>query len=158
MFDDGYQHITNIDISFTVVKAMQELYKEKYPTLVYKQGDVRQLQFEDGTFDAVIDKGTLDSILCGDGSGPNADQMLSEIHRVLAPNGVYICVSYGIKESRLPYLQKTQFDWTVFHHMVNKPTISTTTTVASDSKDEKNFHWVYVMRKQPKTGGQAAAQ
>ena len=34
---------TNIDISFTVVKAMQELYKEKYPTLVYKQVDVRQL-------------------------------------------------------------------------------------------------------------------
>lgn len=43
MFDDGFQNITNIDISFTVIKQMQELYKEKYPTLQYKQGDVRQL-------------------------------------------------------------------------------------------------------------------
>ena len=31
------------------------------------------MAFEAGTFDAVIDKGTLDSILCGDGSGPNAE-------------------------------------------------------------------------------------
>ena len=72
MFEDGYQHVNNIDISFTVVKQMTEAYKERYPTLVYKQMDVRQLQYQDGTFDAVIDKGTFDSILCGDGSGPNA--------------------------------------------------------------------------------------
>merc|ERR1712060_1018143 len=72
MFEDGYQHITNIDISFTVVKQMTEMYKERFPTLVYKQMDVRQLQYHDGTFDCVVDKGTFDSILCGDGSGPNA--------------------------------------------------------------------------------------
>jgi len=41
MFDEGYQHITNIDISFTVVKQMQDHYREKYPTLTYKQMDVR---------------------------------------------------------------------------------------------------------------------
>jgi len=69
---DNYQHITNIDVSFTVVKQMTEKYKETLPTLVYKQMDVRQLQYQDGSFDAVIDKGTFDSILCGDGSGPNA--------------------------------------------------------------------------------------
>lgn len=75
MFDEGYQHITNIDISFTCVKQMQDLYREKYPTLTYKQMDVRQMnpQIADETFDAVIDKGTFDSILCGDGSGPNAE-------------------------------------------------------------------------------------
>ena len=36
MFEDGYQHISNIDISFTVVKQMTEQYKERFPTLVYK--------------------------------------------------------------------------------------------------------------------------
>ena len=73
MYEDGYQNITNIDISFTVIKQMQEMYKEKYPSMAFKQMDVRSLAYEEGTFDAVIDKGTFDSILCGDGSGPNAD-------------------------------------------------------------------------------------
>lgn len=43
MYEDGYQHITNIDISFTVVKQMQEMYKEKIPNLPFKQMDVRSL-------------------------------------------------------------------------------------------------------------------
>lgn len=73
MCDDGYDKITNIDISYTVVKQMQELYKDKYPTLIYKHMDCRSLQFEDGAFNAVVDKGTFDSLLCGDGSGPSAD-------------------------------------------------------------------------------------
>ena len=73
MLEEGFNHITNIDISFTVVKQMQDQYKEKGYSLIYKQMDCRSLQFEDGTFDAVIDKGTFDSILCGDSSGPNAE-------------------------------------------------------------------------------------
>ena len=58
----------------------------------FEQMDVRSMNYDDGAFDAVVDKGTFDSILCGDGSGPNADQMLSEIHRVLSPSGFYICI------------------------------------------------------------------
>lgn len=66
--------------------------------------DVREMDdFEPGTFDAVIDKGTFDSLVCGDGSKTNSEQMLKEIHRVLSPTGVYICVSNGLKEYRLHY-------------------------------------------------------
>lgn len=43
MYEDGYTHIENIDISFTVIKQMQELYKDKYPTMPYKQMDTRSL-------------------------------------------------------------------------------------------------------------------
>ena len=150
MYEDDYKHITNIDISTTVVKQMQELYREKYPDLKYQQMDVRSMNFEDGCFHAVIDKGTFDSILCGDGSGPNAEQALNEIHRVLSPDGVYICVSYGVKESRMQYFHTKSYDWTVLHHMVAKPTISTSQVVSAESKDEKNFHWVYVMKKTPR--------
>jgi 2-polyprenyl-3-methyl-5-hydroxy-6-metoxy-1,4-benzoquinol methylase len=62
MFDEGYETITNIDISQTVTKAMTEKYKEKGPNFKYVQMDVRAMDFTE-TFDAVIDKGTLDCIL-----------------------------------------------------------------------------------------------
>ena len=149
MFQDGFENITSIDISTTVVKQMQEVYREKYPSLIYKQMDVRQMSaFEDKSFDVVIDKGTFDSILCGDGSGPNAEQMLSEISRVLTDDGVYICISYGLKESRVPFFHKPAYGWLTFNHCVAKPTISTSAVVQANDKDEKNFHWIYANKKQ----------
>ena len=46
--------------------------------------DVRYMQaFNDHLFDAVIDKGTFDCVLCGDGSTPNSELTLNEIYRVL---------------------------------------------------------------------------
>jgi len=36
MFEDGYQQITNVDISFTVIKQMTEYYKEKIPQMTFK--------------------------------------------------------------------------------------------------------------------------
>lgn len=68
--------------------------------------DVRAMQaLEKGSFDCVIDKGTFDSILCGEGSDTNAEKTLSEIYRVLAPTGVYVCISYGIPEQRESYFR-----------------------------------------------------
>ena len=116
--------------------------------MTYKQMDARSLQFEEGTFDAVIDKAAFDSILCGDNSGPNSEAMLNEIHRVLSPTGVYICITYGVPENRLSYFNRKEYDWTVFTQKAAKPTISTSTVVSAGEKDDnKNFHFIYIMWK-----------
>ena len=127
---------------------MQEYYKEKIPQMIYKPMDSRSLAFEDAMFDAVIDKACFDATLCGDNSGPSSEQMLSEIYRVLSPNGVYICITYGVPENRLGYFNKKEFEWTVFTQKVAKPTISTSYVITEGNKDDnKNFHFVYIMRK-----------
>ena len=154
MYEEGNEHITNIDISFTVIKQMEEALKDKCPTMQWKQMDVRSLMFEEGTFDCVIDKGTFDSVLCGDGSGPNSDQTLNEIYRVLSPSGVFICISYGIPEQRESYFKNSNYDWDYTYHTVAKPTISTSAVVSTEDKDPKNFHYIYVMKKN--LGGAAA--
>ena len=74
---------------------MSEKYKEKGPNFKYIQMDVRAMEFAENSFDAVIDKGTFDSVICGEGSNTNASKMLTEVYRVLSPNGVYIMISFG---------------------------------------------------------------
>jgi len=147
MFDEGYQNISNIDISQVVIKAMNEKYRDKGPNFKYIQMDARAMDFADGEFDCCIDKGTLDAILCGEGSVTNAHKMLSEVHRTLTPKGVYIMISYGTPEHRLTYLQKPEFDWNVIYSTVFKPTISTSISLSSEDKDSPNVHYVFICKK-----------
>ena len=63
MFEEGYGNITNIDISNVCVKAMKEKYKEKGDNFKYLLMDVKAMDFPEASFEAVIDKATLDSVL-----------------------------------------------------------------------------------------------
>jgi len=135
---------------------MQEKYKDKGPNFKYIAMDVRAMEFDTGAFDCVIDKGTLDSILCGDSSTTNAAKMIGEIHRVLNANGVYFIVSYGTPEHRSIYLEKPEYDWKISTHQVHKPTISTSISLTGEDKDSPNVHYVYVCQKG--AGGNQPAQ
>ena len=51
---------------------------------------------EDNSFDLIIDKGCLDSVLCGDLPLKGSAQMLSNVYRVLnEEGGVYACISHA---------------------------------------------------------------
>ena len=94
-------------------------YKDK-PALTYQQMNVCSLEFPDETFDAVVAKGTMDAILCGEGSTANVAKMCMEVSRVLRPNGVFFIVSYGVPENRLQYLEPEDYSWNVTFHTVPK--------------------------------------
>ncbi|KAG2426234.1 hypothetical protein HXX76_013213 [Chlamydomonas incerta] len=108
----GWRHIVNVDYSKVVIKHMAELHKG-LPQLEYRVADVRSMpEFADKSFDGVLDKGTLDAILCGEGSAVHAAAMVMEAFRVLKPGGVLMLVTYGDPLSRLPYLNNIP-DWDV---------------------------------------------
>lgn len=50
-------------MSNVCVKAMKDKYKEKPENLKYLLMDVKALDFPEASFDTVIDKATLDSVL-----------------------------------------------------------------------------------------------
>ena len=54
----------------------------------------------------------------------------------------------AVQQQRMHYFQSSDFEWTVSHHLVAKPTISTSSVVSAQQSDDRNFHWVYNMRKQ----------
>ncbi|KAL5700404.1 hypothetical protein ACHQM5_025848 [Ranunculus cassubicifolius] len=116
MVKDGYTNVINIDISSVVIHAMQN----KYPQHTYIKMDVRDMkEFQSASFDAVIDKGTLDSLLCGSNSQINATAMLEEVGRVLKHGGVYILITYGAPAYRLSLL-KDSFLWRIKLHVIDK--------------------------------------
>ncbi|GJN15695.1 hypothetical protein PR202_gb02631 [Eleusine coracana subsp. coracana] len=119
MVDDGYQDIVNIDISSVVIDQMKKKYHDK-PQLKYIKMDVKDMSdFQSGSFDAVIDKGTLDSIMCGQNSQENATKMLEEVNRILTETGVYILITYGDPSYRLRLLKDMQ-QWTVKLHVIDR--------------------------------------
>mmetsp|Transcript_14963 Transcript_14963/g.47710 ORF Transcript_14963/g.47710 Transcript_14963/m.47710 type:complete len:213 (+) Transcript_14963:14-652(+) len=143
MYDDGFRNIENIDISKVVIEQMEEKYKDR--DMTWRMMNACSLEYADEYFDVALDKGTLDSILCGEGSTANAAKMCSEASRVLKPNGVLLVISYGQPDNRLSYLEKEEYGWTVDVQTVPKPTVSA--AAVPDAKDASSVHYIYVCRK-----------
>ena len=125
MYRDGFSDITSCDYSSVVITKMKEKCVEKtgmkcswmvsWTHFIGDVMDVHHMTYADESFDVVLDKGTLDAIICGDESSSNPEEALSEINRVLKKNGVYICISYGMPEYRLDYFQSASLKWKVVH-------------------------------------------
>jgi len=144
MAEDGYTTITNIDISKVCVEQMIKKTGDR-AGFEWKWMDVTSLDFADEHFDSVVDKGTMDSLLCGEGSTANVSKMCAEVSRTLKPKGVFIVVSYGIPDNRLSYLEVKDYGWTVSVKTVPKPTVSAASV--PDTKDATSVHYVYIMQK-----------
>lgn len=70
----------------------------------YLPMDVCDMQFRDNIFQCVIDKGTLDALLCQSHYEISVTKMICEIARVLAPNGIFIEVTFGKTAEKLSVL------------------------------------------------------
>ena len=147
LYEDGFEDITNIDFSTKVISQIEEKNKSKYPKMTFKIMDVLDMQeIQTGSYNIVFDKATLDSILCGDNSGNNAQKMISEIYRVLAPGGRYICITYGDPEHRKKYLEDQQWG-NLSVEKIAKPSTAVSSNINADENDLKNFHYIYIMTK-----------
>ena len=61
---------------------------------------------EDSFFNCIIDKGTLDCVLCNEDEAEGsqkAENMLLNMYKNLTPGGCFICISRGPPETRLLY-------------------------------------------------------
>ncbi|KAM0922002.1 hypothetical protein ACQ4PT_006473 [Festuca glaucescens] len=113
MVKDGYEDIVNMDISSVVIEQMKEKHMD-VPQLTYMQMDVRDMSlFADGSFDCVIDKGTLDAMMCGDDAPHGASRMLAEVARITRPGGIYMLITYGAPKERLTLLNQARCRWEV---------------------------------------------
>ncbi|KAF9531682.1 S-adenosyl-L-methionine-dependent methyltransferase [Crepidotus variabilis] len=114
MWEDGYRNITNVDYSNVVIEQMKQRHGVLRPEMDWQEMDVRNLTFEEGTFDVAIDKGTMDAMMTAkvDVWDPpqevvnNCNQEVAETLRVLGPQGIFIYLTFGQPHFRRRYLQR----------------------------------------------------
>ncbi len=137
MFDEGYNHNYNIDICQNVIDFMKSRNKER-KGLHFDVMDVCDMAYKDETFDLVIDKSTIDALLCGDHSFENVALMTKEISRVLKTGGIYFIISYGRPENRLLHLERKHLAFDVKVIEIN-----------SKKEKETSSHFAYICKKLP---------
>ena len=59
-----------------------------------------QLQYPDEFFDIIIEKSTIDGMLCGSNAYKKVAILLKECQRTLKTGGVFISVSFGQPQTR----------------------------------------------------------
>jgi ubiquinone/menaquinone biosynthesis C-methylase UbiE len=112
--------IENIDFSEICIQNMEERNREKRPSMKWLVMDILDLKYEDETFDIVLDKGTMDAIMCEKGDVWNVsedlaakiDAMLTGVSRILKPGGKYIYITFGQPHFRKPLMLKDKYGWT----------------------------------------------
>ncbi|XP_014767916.1 eEF1A lysine and N-terminal methyltransferase [Octopus bimaculoides] len=95
MFDAGFKRIINIDTSSVVIKQMLDKNQTHRPEMKFLKMDVTEMDFTDGEFSVVIDKGTLDALLVNESEEviENVDKALSQISRTMRLGARYLIIT-----------------------------------------------------------------
>jgi RAT1-interacting protein len=105
----GVRPVVSIDISPTCCQKMTTRFGGCYLPM-----DVCRMQFRSDIFQCAIDKGTLDALLCSADYEVGCAKMIQEIARVLAPNGIFIEVTFGKTAERIQVLDNPDLlPWTL---------------------------------------------
>ncbi|OUC41810.1 hypothetical protein D917_10678, partial [Trichinella nativa] len=63
LYDSGYKNIVSIDIVRSVIRKQIHRNRKRRPELTFSRGDATNLEYANESFNAVLDKGTLDSVM-----------------------------------------------------------------------------------------------
>ena len=121
---------------------MKERNLKERPEIKWEVMDVTQMdQIEANTFDLVVDKSTIDALLCGDNSFVNVAKMCKEVQRVLKVGGAYFVISYGKPESRAFHFEQDFLSFNIREFIVYDQE-----AITAKEKEEKT-HYIYVCTK-----------
>ncbi|XP_022094933.1 methyltransferase-like protein 13 [Acanthaster planci] len=101
LYDVGYHSLVSLDASEAVVKQMTDRNSKARPLMRFIKMDVMQMDFDDGSVNAVLDKGWLDSIMAGsqEGAVETASCFFDQIHRILKMGGRYVCITLAADQT-----------------------------------------------------------
>jgi ubiquinone/menaquinone biosynthesis C-methylase UbiE len=89
------KNIIHIDYCHVVIEQQ----KERHPDLDFRLVDaLNMVDFDDHTFDFIIDKSLLDTMICYHDGHDTTEKLFNELHRVLKPGGRVVTISLHTEE------------------------------------------------------------
>lgn len=149
---DGYESITGFDISRVAI-TQQKIKCQDYPSITLLQGNMTDSDLPEHSYDCIIDKALLDSILCSNVGDVAAQQYILEVMRLLNDTGYFICMSHGNPEVRLKILEQLDLDlpnytpWNTDVLALVKPQQYEEEVL--DREDPDSLYFIYVHKIEP---------
>ncbi|KAM3142179.1 hypothetical protein pb186bvf_005602 [Paramecium bursaria] len=154
LYEDGFTKITNIDISDRVIEKMKN--RNRQTDMSFQVMDAMNMTFANNTFDIIIDKSTIDAILCGENAFLNVAKMLFEglqfnfmfkiVQRVLVDGGIYIAITYGEPNTRQDHFDRKFLHFDVSVQLMEKEVFW---QEGEEINKHKLQHFIYFCRKKP---------
>ncbi|KAF6262974.1 hypothetical protein COO60DRAFT_557265 [Scenedesmus sp. NREL 46B-D3] len=112
LYESGYRGITCVDFCSKVLQAWRKHSADAgHTNLRYQHADiVMGLAFEHCPYSVIIDKGTLDCVLCRQTGEEDAQQALTVIDNNLKNPGTFVMVSHSPPDVRLPLLKRVAWE------------------------------------------------
>ncbi|KAK9796303.1 hypothetical protein WJX73_010218 [Symbiochloris irregularis] len=126
---NGYPNVTATDLSPAAIEGMQSRQQQDGKAPVrWQVADMLDLPFENASFDVVIEKAALDCLLTDCKSPwdlPEAAKrrvhvMLTEVHRVLTAEGMFLSITFAQPHFRRPLLLAKDLSWNMQHTAFNQ--------------------------------------
>jgi len=115
LWDAGYRNCTSIDVSSVVLQQMSKRYERKHE-LQWLCMDATNMSFDDSTFQCIIDKGTLDAVLCTNNPDFWVKAYMKDVYRVLKDGGTFMLITgYDPKDMMKSF---SKHPWSVEHRTV----------------------------------------
>lgn len=147
---DGYERVTGLDISRVAIAQLKYRYKD-YQEIDLINANMTDTDLPEGSYGAIVDKALFDSLLCSQTTTTTIAQYLFEVERLLDDEGVFIIISHGTPEQRLPMLEQYDIEephftpWVVEVQALLKPRDHPEEVL--NPQDPASMYFIYVCKK-----------
>ena len=112
IYADGYCNVLNMDISEACVRQIAAVYDTLYPKMHSRVMDMTCLDLASASCEVILDKGSIDALMCTGSTPDGAWTSLGEFHRVLVPGGLYLIITGQSRTASFLSQQKHLERWT----------------------------------------------
>jgi ubiquinone/menaquinone biosynthesis C-methylase UbiE len=130
-----FEKVVSIDTSSVAIERMKEMHKDDSMLQWYVM-NCAELEFDDGVFDCIVDKGTMDAILCRVDANWLMGMAMNEYWRVLRLGGRFFVISYGVPEQRKRVFGCWTKKWKAYE------------PICQVCQQRNTKYWIYVFEKQ----------